>query len=170
MNNILIDISESDEDNFNISLNSSSDNISDNNSNSNNISDNNSDSSNSDSDSNNNNSSNMYLVYNNNVNPEDPDILEFINFCIENELFDNTFYDYKNIFSAIATKLPNTYEKLSEDYLNVDKDNFIVKFKELGYDGNIKFIYKCIDVDKKGFITWDEFIQFFLPYIKFITM
>ena len=51
------------------------------------------------------------------------------------------------------------------------KRTFIKKFKkEFGYPGDINFIYNCLDTKKKGFITWDEFVDFFLPFIQYITV
>ena len=42
--------------------------------------------------------------------------------------------------------------------------------KDFGFHGNINFIYNCFDENKKGFITWDEFVDFFLPFIQYITV
>lgn len=113
----------------------------------------------------------MYLIRNEYTNPDDPDISQFITFCISQGLFDNTFYDIHNTFSVVATKLPVTFEKLSKDGTDINKKTFISKFKkDFGYNGNIHFIYNCLDSKKKGFITWDDFVDFFLPYIQYITV
>ncbi|QKF93618.1 EF-hand domain-containing protein [Fadolivirus algeromassiliense] len=113
----------------------------------------------------------MYLIHNDRISSEDPNIDEFLKFCMDKGLFDNTFYDMHNTFSVVATKLPKTFEKLSKDGNDVKKRTFITKFKkEFGYPGDINFIYNCLDSTKKGFITWDEFVDFFLPYIQYVTM
>lgn len=113
----------------------------------------------------------MYLVHNRCLNSDDPNIDQFLTFCLENGLFDNTFYDMHNRFSAVATKLPRTFEKLSKDGNDVKKRTFIAKFKkEFKYPGDINFIYNCLDSNKKGFITLDEFVDFFLPYIQYVTI
>lgn len=113
----------------------------------------------------------MYLIHNSCVSSDDPNIDQFLTFCMDNGLFDNTFYDMHNTFSVVATKLPKTFEKLSKDGKDVKKRTFITKFKkEFGYPGDINFIYNCLDSSKKGFITWDEFVEFFLPYIQYITL
>ena len=113
----------------------------------------------------------MYLIHNENTDSDDPNISEFIKFCIEKGYFDNTFYDMNNTFSVVATKLPRTFEKLSNNGDNVKKRVFIQKFKkDFGFHGNINFIYNCFDENKKGFITWDEFVDFFLPFIQYITV
>lgn len=113
----------------------------------------------------------MYLIHNENTDSDDPNISQFIQFCIKKGLFDNTFYDMHNTFSVVATKLPKTFEKLSKNGDDVKKRTFIHKFKkEFGYPGDINFIYNCLDESKKGFITWDDFVDFFLPYIQYITV
>ena len=71
----------------------------------------------------------------------------------------------------MATKLPVTFGKLSKDGNDVNKETFIKKFKkEFGYNGDINFIYNCIDPNKKGFVTWDDFVDFFLPYVEYVTV
>lgn len=113
----------------------------------------------------------MYLIHNECVNSDDPNISEFLQFCIERGLFDNTFYDTHNALSVVATKLPKTFEKLSKDGDDVKKKTFITKFKkEFGYPGDINFIYNCLDSKKKGFVTWDDFVDFFLPFIQYVTV
>jgi len=112
-----------------------------------------------------------YLVHNNHPTSDDPTISEFLQFCINNGLFDNTFYDTQNVFSVVATKLPKTFEKLSSGKNDIKKRSFVTKFKkEFGYNGDINFIYNCLDPGKKGFITWDEFVDFFLPFVQYITV
>jgi len=101
----------------------------------------------------------------------DSEISQFINFCKKKKLFDDTFYDYSNIFSAIATKLPDTFEDMSENGNEIDKTQFISSFrKNYKYKGNIKYIYSIIDKEEKGFITWEDFKEFFLPFVQNITM
>ena len=113
----------------------------------------------------------MYLIHNEQIDSDDPHISEFLKFCLSKGLFDNTFYDMHNSFSIVATKLPQTFEKLSNDADNIGKKIFIKKFKtEYGYPGNIAFIYSCFDKDNKNFITWDDFLDFFLPYVQYITV
>ena len=113
----------------------------------------------------------MYLIHNECINSDDPNISEFLQFCIDRGLFDNTFYDTHNALSVVATKLPKTFEKLSKDGDDVKKKTFITKFKkEFGYPGDINFIYNCLDSKKKGFVTWDDFVDFFLPFIQYVTV
>ncbi|ARF09723.1 hypothetical protein Indivirus_2_102 [Indivirus ILV1] len=113
----------------------------------------------------------IYLVHNEEIDSDDPNISEFLKFCINKGLFDNTFYDMHNAFSVVATKLPQTFEKLCSGKTDIYKKSFIKKFKsEYGYPGNISFIYDCLDTENKGFITWDEFIDFFLPFVQYVTV
>ena len=113
----------------------------------------------------------MYLIHNSQPKSGDPIISSFLNFCIKNGFFDNTFYDYKNSFSIIATKLNKTFEKLSENGAYINKNTFITKFKrEYGFNGDINKIYKYFDKSGKGNISWDEFLEFFLPFIEFVTI
>ncbi len=117
------------------------------------------------------NSKTVYLVHNEQIDSDDPNISEFLKFCINKGLFDNTFYDMHNAFSVVATKLPQTFEKLSSGKKDIYRRSFIKKFKtEYGYPGDISFIYNCLDTENKGFITWDEFIDFFLPFVQYVTV
>ena len=113
----------------------------------------------------------IYLVYNDNVDSDNPTISHFLNFCITNGLFDNTFYDTRNIFSVVATKLPVTFEKLSANGTDIKKKSFITKFKKIfNYDGDINYIYNTMDTEKKGFVTMDDFVDFFLPFVQYVTI
>jgi hypothetical protein len=113
----------------------------------------------------------LFLICNNEIDSDNPKISAFLKFCISKGLFDNTFYDTHNMFSVMATKLPNTFELLSDDGEDVPKPTFVKFFrKDVGFKGDINFIYNCLDSKKKGFVTWDEFLNFFLPFIKYITV
>lgn len=104
------------------------------------------------------------------ITAKDSRISDFINFCIKHHLFDNTFYDYGNAFSIVATKLPVVFRKLSNDGKNIKKDAFIKIYKNhYKFKGDLEFIYDCIDEKSKGYITWDELLDFFLPFIKYTT-
>jgi hypothetical protein len=101
----------------------------------------------------------------------DPEIDQFISFCKRKKLFDDTFYDYGNIFSVMATKLPDTFKKISKNGKSVTMTKFKTTFeKKYKFKGNVLYIYKLMDQNNRGFITWNEFKDFFLPYIKNITM
>lgn len=122
-------------------------------------------------DDNNKNLRSIYLIQNEQIDSDDPNISEFLKFCIKKGLFDNTFYDLHNTFSVVATKLPQTFEKLCSGKNDIFKNSFIKTFKsEYGYTGDISFIYNYLDSEKKGFITWDEFSDFFLPFVQYITI
>lgn len=97
-------------------------------------------------------------------------VIEFINYCVDKGLFDDTFYDYTNIFSVMATKLPITFDKMSKNGKTINASEFKKMFKDSGFTGDINYIYNLIDVDKKGVISWDQFIEFFLPFVKYVTM
>jgi hypothetical protein len=104
-------------------------------------------------------------------NLKDDKINKFIKFCIDKQLFNDSFYDYGNIFSVVATNLPDTFAKLSKGDEIVKKDKFKVAFqKKFSFTGDIDYIYNNIDVDNKGYITWEKFKEFFLPYVKNISM
>lgn len=101
----------------------------------------------------------------------DPKIKDFIDFCIKKRLFDDCFYDYNNIFSAIATKLPDTFDLMSKNGKDIKRDRFMTLMKgKYKYKGDINYIYTLMDKDDKGYITWEEFKDFFLPFIQNITM
>lgn len=113
----------------------------------------------------------IVLIEKENTEIDEPKVMDFVKFCIKRGLFDDTFYDYGNAFSVVATKLPRTFEKLSTDGENIRKNAFVRGFsKNFRYKGDIEFIYEYIDKDKKGFITWEEFTDFYLPFIKYTTI
>ena len=117
-------------------------------------------------------SKDIFLIHNTKVESDDPTINCFINFCINEGLFDNTFYDYNNNYSSLSTKLPFTFSKINNSKgTNINKWKFINKFKkDFRFNGDIHFIYKCLDPDSKGYFTWNDFLNFFLPYIEYITV
>lgn len=111
------------------------------------------------------------LIEKKNVKVEDKTIMGFINYCVEEGIFDDTFYDYGNAFSIIATKLPKSFDYLSDDGENIRKKRFIRGFKKkYRYGGNIEAIYESIDRQEKGYIDWEEYIDFFLPFCKYVTI
>lgn len=114
----------------------------------------------------------IYLIHNNEIDSDDPNISYFLKFCIKKQLFDNTFYDFNNSYSIMATKLPITFSKIKENGNDdINKKTFIKKFrKDFGFNGDINFIYNCLDANKKGYFTWDDFLDFFLPYIEYVTV
>jgi CRISPR/Cas system-associated endonuclease/helicase Cas3 len=113
----------------------------------------------------------IYLIHNECLSPDDPNLSEFLQFCLAKGLFDNTFYDTHNEFSVVATKLPRTFDRISNNKDNIKKKAFVTKFKnDFGYSGNMNIIYNYLDTNKKGFITLDDFINFFLPYIQYVTV
>lgn len=113
---------------------------------------------------------NIYLIHNE-YTSDNPDVSKFISFCVNNGLFDNTFYDTNNILSVLGTKLPTTFDQLSADGQKIERKIFLKKFKkEFGYEGNITKIYENIDKNKKGFIIYEDFIDFFLPFVKYVTI
>jgi hypothetical protein len=113
----------------------------------------------------------IVLIEKDTLESDEPKVKDFVKFCIKKGLFDNTFYDYGNAFSVVATKLPVTFEKLSSDGENIPKKAFVTGFtKSFRYKGDIEFIYKYIDKDNKGFITWEEFTQFYLPFVRYTTL
>ena len=101
----------------------------------------------------------------------DKKINSFIKFCLKKKLFNDTFYDYGNIFSVVATNLPETFATISNGDEIVKRDKFSISFiKKYKFTGDIDYIYDSIDHEKKGYITWENFKEFFLPYIKNISM
>jgi hypothetical protein len=113
----------------------------------------------------------IILIQKENIESDEPRIRDFIKFCLDKGHFDNTFYDYGNAFSVVATKLPVTFEKMTTDGDNIDKTVFIKVFKEtFGFTGDIEYIYGLIDIDDKEYISWEEFTDFFLPFVKYVTI
>ncbi len=113
----------------------------------------------------------ILLIKKENIEVDDIKIMEFVNFCIDTRLFDNTFYDYGNAFSVMATKLPHTFDKLTKDGESITKDMFVTTFvKEYKYPGDIEYVYRFIDEDKNGCISWDEFVNFFVQFVVYISI
>lgn len=102
---------------------------------------------------------------------KDDNIKNFINFCLEKKLFNDDYYDSNNVFSIISTKLPATFDSISENKKTVSKEIFINIFKEkYNYTGDLLYIYHLMDCDLKGHITWDDFREFFLPYVRHVEV
>jgi len=112
----------------------------------------------------------IILIQKENIDSSDLKIMDFIKFCLKKRLFDDTFYDYGNAFSVMATKLPITFEKLTKDGKIIEKSTFINIFKnEFNYRGDIEYIFNNIKHKETNIITWEEFSNFFLPFVKYIT-
>jgi hypothetical protein len=99
------------------------------------------------------------------------EINNFINFCIKKDLFrNNNPYDLNSIYSIVTTKLPEVFKILAHGKSQVKKKWFIDLFtNKYKYYGNIEFIYSCIDKKKEGNIQWNDFKDFFLPYVRNIV-
>lgn len=102
---------------------------------------------------------------------EDKQIEKFVNFCIKKQLFNDTFYDYGNEFSVVATRLPDTFFSLSKGKEIITKRRFKYIFnKKLKFKGNTNHIYLQLDPNQNGHIIWDDFRDFFLQFVKNVTM
>lgn len=104
------------------------------------------------------------------IRSEDLEVNKFIDFCLEQQLFDDSFYDYNNAFSIIATKLPTTMAKMSADGEVIKKIDFIRCFQKRKYNGDSRHIFELIDKESQGMISCDDLVEFFLPFIKNITL
>lgn len=112
----------------------------------------------------------IILFQNDNTDIEDDIVMEFIEFCIKNNIFDNTFYDYGNAFSIVATKLPKMFEKMSKEYKYILKEDFINVFiNEYDFEGDIEYIYNYVEKEEEERVTIDELLDFFLLFVKYTT-
>lgn len=101
----------------------------------------------------------------------DKKLSTFIKFCCKKRLFDDTFYDYSNEFSVVATKLPDTFYMLSKGKDTVSKKKFKSVFRnKFKYKGDIEYIYNLIDETNVGSVSWTSFKDFFLPFVKNVTL
>jgi hypothetical protein len=112
---------------------------------------------------------NIVLIQKENITVDDAEVMHFIEFCVDKRLFDSTFYDYGNAFSIMATKLPMTFEQMTLDGESIEKNAFINFFKHTNYDGDVEYIYNYIKKKDDEHIIWEELLDFFLPFIKYIT-
>ena len=115
----------------------------------------------------------IMLIKKESIGIDDPIIMDFINHCIKNNLFDDTFYDYGNEFSIIATKLPVIFNTLSNDKNIITETAFVrffMKVSKFSNKKNTKYIFNKIDYKKSGKIDWDTFMEFFIPFVKNITI
>jgi hypothetical protein len=114
--------------------------------------------------------SDITLVKKDNIEHKNPNVTRFVKFCISIRLFDDTFYDYGNAFSIMATKLHTTFDLFSLDGKIIKKELFIELFKnEFNYDGDILDIFNEMTKNNK-YITWGDFIEFFIPFVKHVTV
>ncbi len=115
--------------------------------------------------------SDITLIKKENIEHENPNVMEFIKFCVDMRLFDETFYDFGNAFSIMPTKLPSTFDLISLDSKIIQKSLFYNFFNiEFTFNGDINDIFSEIDKDEKGHITWEDFIEFFIPFVKYVTI
>lgn len=112
----------------------------------------------------------IVLIQKDKIEVDEPRIMEFIRFCLNKKLFDDSFYDYGNAFSVIATKLPVLFEKLSTNGNTITKTNFRKVFKNYKFRGDINFIYEKMNVGGQKYVTWEQFLDFFLPFVRYVTI
>jgi len=113
----------------------------------------------------------IILIQKDNIRVDNKNVMKFIKFCIDSRLFDDTYYDFGNAFSIMATKLPTTFDLISLDGRSIDKILFIEFFThEIEFDGDIENIYDEIAKDGSDKITWEDFIEFFIPFVRYVTI
>ena len=113
----------------------------------------------------------IILIQKDNIHVDNKNIMKFIKFCIDSRLFDDTYYDFGNAFSIMATKLPTTFDLISLDGRSIDKVLFIEFFtREIEFEGDIENIYNEIAKDGSDKITWEDFIEFFIPFVRYVTI
>lgn len=101
------------------------------------------------------------------MNPPNVDrtVQSFIDDCLKHHLFDNTFYDYNNMVSILATKLPQTFCKMSNYTDSITKQQFIDFFTSFGFSSDLEQIFAVFIKKSVNELTWFEFRDFFLPFI-----
>lgn len=99
-------------------------------------------------------------------NKTNSDAVDFICYCIDKEYFDDSFYSYSNIFSIIGTRLPVTFDKMSKNSKTIDKHTFCAFF---GDYQKADVIFDIIDIHSDGVIDWEQFKEFFIPFIKNVS-
>lgn len=113
----------------------------------------------------------IILIQKDNIRVDNKNVMKFIKFCIDSRLFDDTYYDFGNAFSIMATKLPSTFDLISLDGKSIDKVLFIEFFtNEIEFDGDIEDIYNEIAKDNSDKIMWEDFIEFFIPFVRYVTI
>ena len=113
----------------------------------------------------------IILIQKDNIRVDNKNVMKFIKFCIDSRLFDDTYYDFGNAFSIMATKLPSTFDLISLDGRSIDKILFIEFFThEIEFDGDIEDVYNQIAKDSSDKITWEDFIEFFIPFVRYVTI
>lgn len=113
---------------------------------------------------------NMTIICRDNITSKNETIDKFVNYCLNEGLFDDSFYDYNNKFSIVATKLNITFDLISNEEDSISKDFFCDFFEDEYPKDEIDFVFKVMDRDSKNYISWRSFIEFFLPFVKCITM
>lgn len=113
---------------------------------------------------------NMTIICRDNITSKNETIDKFVNYCLNEGLFDDSFYDYNNKFSIVATKLNITFDLISNEYDTISKESFCDFFEDEFPKDEIDFVFKVMDRDSKNYISWMSFIEFFLPFVKCITM
>ncbi len=112
----------------------------------------------------------IIYIQKDNIESDDPLIMKFVAFCIKKRLFDDTFYDFGNKFSIVATKLPTTFDLMSKDGSRIEKEEFVKYFTKQKFKGDLEHIFNSIDDGDKGYVTWEDFIEFFVPFVKNVTI
>jgi hypothetical protein len=113
----------------------------------------------------------LKLVEKKNIRHDNKHIMNFVSFCIELKLFDDTFYDFSNAYSIIATKLPSSFDLMSVDGKIIKKNDFTDFFiNKLSFDGDINEVYDEMNRGNNNYITWEDYIEFFVQFVRYITI
>ncbi len=112
----------------------------------------------------------IIYIQKDNIESDDPLIMKFVAFCIKKRLFDDTFYDFGNKFSIVATKLPTTFDLMSKDGNSIKKEEFVKYFTKQKFKDDLEHIFDSMDDGNKGYVTWEDFIEFFVPFVKNVTI
>ena len=109
------------------------------------------------------------VIYSEAREKSDQRLIDFVNFCCQNQLFNDQHLDLDNRFSIFETGLPDTFSQIAGgNYIR--KTDFTQYFEQLGFMGDLGFVFKTFDRKKKNKVTWKDFADFFFPFIRKIVV
>lgn len=96
---------------------------------------------------------------------------KFIDCCVEDELFDDSFYNCDNQFMELGTGVPDLFWEMADHRRSISRKGFLDFYSAIFGDRmdelEINYVFDSISTGKKP-IRWTQFQEFFHRFIKTI--
>lgn len=114
--------------------------------------------------------SKQLTVYSDHRARSDKRLVAFVDFCCEKKLFHDQHLNLADRDAIFETGLPETFESICKNKKGISKQNFIRYFRQQQYSGDLKYLFQQLDRRRHGLISWEDFADFFFPFIRKVVI